>query len=217
MIKAAFVICVLASALPAMAQEMRPFDDDFVLLDGFYLTFQDFKANNPVPIAAVVTNADVRSADFMNEVLSGTDFTFYDNLGELHTVQAESVWGYARNNQVHIQTQFDISRIMLLGAAGHFTAVVEVITPMAQPFFDPYWGPTSMNRDVRSRELRQFMIDMDNGRVVPNSADELETILARDPQLLAEFQALSTRKRKESVFFYLRKFNQRNPMLLPVR
>jgi hypothetical protein len=44
----------------------------------------------------------------------------------------------------------------------------------------------------------------------------IEVLLMKDPELYDEFVALRKRKKKQLKFYYLRKFNERNPLLIPV-
>lgn len=194
--------------------DVRAQDDDFGLSDGFYLTFEDLRHNNPVPLAAIISKEDVRSQDFMYLVLDTDSLRYYDPLGEAHSVSAEKVWGFSRNGQLHIQTEDDIARIPVLGSISHFTATVVTVTPVSQPFYDPYFGPTNSTVNARSTELRQFILDMATGRVLPYTEDNVATLLARDAALSAEFEALPARKRKDSLFLFIRRYNAAHPLRL---
>jgi len=186
-------------------------DDENGLTDGFYLSFEDLRYNRPVQLAAVITKEDVRSQDFMFLVLDTDSLRYYDPFGEVHAIASEKVWGFCRNEQVHIQTEDDIARIPVLGSISHFTATVVTIVPMSQPFYDPYFGPTNNMVNARSTELRQFILDMSTGRVLPYNEENVAALLARDAALSAEFEAMPARKRKDSLFLFIRKYNAAHP------
>jgi hypothetical protein len=66
-------------------------------------------------------------------------------------------------------------------------------------------------------EMRQFILDFNTGKVMDYDYKNLEMILMRDPELHDEFSNLRKRKKKQLKFLYIRKFNERNPLYLPVK
>jgi hypothetical protein len=207
------VSIALCALLFFLRVDVRAQDNDYGLTDGFYLTFEDLRHNRPVTLAAIITKEDVRSQDFMYLVLDADSLRYYDALGDAHAIASEKVWGFCRNGQVHIQTDDDMARIPVLGSISHFTATVVTVTPVSQPFYDPYFGPTNNTVNARSTELRQFVLDMATGRVLPYTEDNVATLLARDAALSAEFDALPARRRKDSLFLFIRRFNAAHPLL----
>jgi len=41
-------------------------------------------------------------------------------------------------------------------------------------------------------------------------------LLMKDPELHDEFEALGNKKKKQMKFLFIRKFNERNPLYIPV-
>ena len=76
-----------------------------------------------------------------------------------------------------------------------------------------YGNPYSNN--VVNKEVRQFILDFETGKVLDFEVKEIESILIRDAKLYDEFAALSARKQKQLKFVYLRKYNERNPIYFP--
>jgi hypothetical protein len=63
--------------------------------------------------------------------------------------------------------------------------------------------------------MRQYLIDFESGKVMDYDYKSMEVLLMKDPELHDEYMKLSKRKKKQLKFFYLRKFNERNPLYLP--
>jgi hypothetical protein len=43
----------------------------------------------------------------------------------------------------------------------------------------------------------------------------VEVLLMKDPELYDEFVRLSRKKKKQMLFYYIRKYNEKNPLYLP--
>ena len=59
------------------------------------------------------------------------------------------------------------------------------------------------------------MIDFETGKAYEYDRNNLEMLLMKDPELYEEFVSLRNRNQKKMMFVYLRKFNERNPVMLP--
>lgn len=69
-----------------------------------------------------------------------------------------------------------------------------------------------MTRD----ELKQYLIDFESGKVLEFDVDNTELLLMKDSKLYEEYVQLSRKKKKELMFVYIRKFNENNPLYIPV-
>ena len=65
--------------------------------------------------------------------------------------------------------------------------------------------------------LLQQLIDMETGSVLPFNASGMDAALVHDPVLLEEFRSLRKKQtnRDETLFRFLRMYNERHPLLLP--
>jgi len=71
-----------------------------------------------------------------------------------------------------------------------------------------------MNQTYQSKEMRQYILDFDTGKIYQYNVQSFEVLLMRDIKLFDEFNQLKRRKKKKMLFFYIRKFNERNPLYL---
>jgi DNA mismatch repair ATPase MutS len=65
-------------------------------------------------------------------------------------------------------------------------------------------------------ELKQYLIEFESGKVLEFDISNTELLLMKDNKLYEEYVQLSRKKKKELMFVYIRKFNENNPLYIPV-
>ncbi len=231
------------SFVPLTGQEregMVRYTPDFRFRDGIYLNFDQVKANSPIPKAKILTSADYNDKEFFKDVLESKKIYFYDNMGIRQEVDKSNIWGYARNGVLYIQVQNNFNRITFVGNISHFVADVMTYDPRysnypyGYGYYDPYYSYYSpysyygnyyspygsyyspYSRNMSRSEIKQFIVDFESGKVLDFDLDNTELLLMKDAQLYEEFVQLPRKKKKELMFVYIRKFNEKNPLYLPV-
>lgn len=218
-----FIGGVLASGLVLTAQsttrEMVRFDKDFEFEEGFFIDFSQVKKNDPVPFARVITTYDPSDVNFFDKLLSESGLAFFDAYGARQEVKMSDIWGFSRNGVLYKRLSEGFHRVTIVGSICHFVAN---ITTYERRYYDPYrynpyyYDPYYPNTvTTRNSEMRQYLIDFETGKLLDYDYKSLEVLLMKDPELHDEFMELNKRKKKQLKFFYLRKFNERNPLYLP--
>ena len=67
------------------------------------------------------------------------------------------------------------------------------------------------------QELRQFIFDSQTNKIVDFNVKNMELLLKNDAELYAEFMKLKKRKKADSIFIYLRKYNEKYPLYLAAK
>ena len=230
-----FVIPTFAS-IPLIAQDkegMVKYTSDFKFNDGIYLNFDQVKINKPIPKSKLLTSIDYNDREFFKKLLKNEKIYFYDNMGIRQEVSKNEIWGYARNGVLNIQIQDNFNRITFVGSICHLVADITTYdsrySNSPYGYYDPYYssygynsyyspyGYSSPYRSSMARtELKQYLIDFDSGKLLEFTIDNTELLLMKDNQLYEEYVQLSHKKKKELMFVYIRKFNEKNPLYLPV-
>ena len=230
-----FVIPTFAS-IPLIAQDkegMVKYTSDFKFNDGIYLNFDQVKINKPIPKSKLLTSIDYNDREFFKKLLKNEKIYFYDNMGVRQEVSKNEIWGYARNGVLNIQIQDNFNRITFVGSICHLVADITTYdsrySNSPYGYYDPYYssygynsyyspyGYSSPYRSSMARtELKQYLIDFDSGKLLEFTIDNTELLLMKDNQLYEEYVQLSHKKKKELMFVYIRKFNEKNPLYLPV-
>lgn len=203
-----------------LGRKMVKFTPDFVFNEGFYISFEQVKANDPIPPARLITDFDYTDPDFFNKVLERKKISYFDAFGIRQEVEVNKLWGISRNGAIFIRIGEVFNRITFIGNICHFVAT---ITTYNTRYYDPYYyNPYYYYRYMyspptyASSEMRQFLIDFDNGKVLDYTVESVEILLMKDPELHDEFTSLKKKKKKQLKFMYIRKFNERNPLYLPL-
>ena len=185
---------------------------DFEFKNGVYVSFSDFKKNNPVISAKIISDYNKTSRDFFNQLLSKSTFTYNDSLGKEQLQKSNEVWGYCQNNTVYINHGTDFNRVTIIGSIFHFVASVQRQIGVSDPFInnDPFYDSQHF---VYSTE--QFVIDFETGKVLEFNVSTMEGLLSRDAELFKEFSALKKKQKRDSIFLYLRKYNEKHPIYFP--
>ena len=202
-----FFIFIFFTATLSAQKDSVLYTKDFTLKEGIYLSFSDFKKNNPIVFEKIKTVSSAKGFNFWKSELMKQSITYYDSVGTEKTVATQKLWGYSSGSSVYINYAADFYKIQVLGSVCHFTAYVQNTL-----------GGTDANTpyDMRDGYVQtQLMMDMSTGKVATFNVTNMEGFLKRDEELLKEFTALSKKKKKQSIFIFLNKYNQKHPLYFP--
>lgn len=192
-------------ALAAGAQDSVRYSADYTFHDGIYFNFQAFRGNAPdVPLSALTT----AQGRHVTSLRAAGDRLFRpDSSGQRVRLDLDRAWGFCDGGIVYVRAGNGFSRIGLMGALAHLTYDATYRN------FDPYmmYGGTTYTVE------EQRFLDMATGAFLPVSTAGIREVLLRDAVLLEEFDALpkKQRKRTETVFLFMRRYNDRHPLYFP--
>jgi hypothetical protein len=214
-------LACIAALAQADTTALIKYTPDFKFNEGIYLSFDQVKNNNPIPKSRIVTNKNIDDINFFDKVFEEEKLILFDENGMKKEIAKETVWGYCKLGVIYIFYNEDFYRIPVVGSISHFVAIEITETYRGyDPYYrgyDPYYYSNPHNRHpTTSKELRQYILDFETGQVLDYNRESLKVFLMRDPDLYEEYNDLSRRKQKKMVFMYLRKFNERNPLMIPI-
>jgi hypothetical protein len=214
---------------------MVKYTPEFRFTDGIYLNFEQVKINSPIPKAKLLTSVDYNDREFFKKILEMDKIYFYDNMGIRQEVAKNSIWGYTRNGVLYVQIQEGFNRITFVGSICHFVADITTYDSRyynsPYGYYDPYYSPYGYSNyynpyspyyspyrqsNMSRNELKQYIIDFESGKVLEFDVENTELLLMKDNQLYEEYVQLPRKKKKELMFVYIRKFNEKNPLYIPV-
>jgi len=185
------------------------YSHEYEFKEGVYLSLDQFKQNAPIPKSAFVTDIPKNQLDFFSELLENPTFTYKDANGTPVKIESTTAWGYSQNRSVYLNYNKEFNRVNVIGTVFHFTAAVRVLPSYHDPL-DYSYGIAN-GRD----EIRQFILDTQTNRVNEFTVPAMEIVLKEDAELYAKFEALRKREKVNSIFIYLRKYNEKHPLYLP--
>jgi len=223
-----FLIIALLSTNSLWAQvdstkiKMIKYTPEYKFKDGLYLQFEDFKNNSPVDKNKIIApDLDRKDYNFVANVVESKKIKIYDPLGIEVEIKTKNLWGFCSNGNIYININDDFNRLPYIGSLSHLVADKLVYnqnynTPYGNNYYNSYnpYNPYG-NPNAATVEMRQYILDMEKGTITDYTLENVEISLMKDPVLYDEFMDLSRKKKKQKMFFYMRKFNERNPLILP--
>lgn len=185
------------------------YSSNFEFTDGIYLTFEEFKKNDPsIKKKAIITN-DPTDQFFVGNIVNHEKIAYYEANGDFKKLKRREVWGYCSNGTVYIRLGQHFNRIFKIGSICHFVAEFNTI------IYNRNLPVTSSNKPIR---FDPYMIDLETANILSYDLENFLILLKRDEKLYIEFTSIKGyRKKKQQMFNYLNKFNERNPFYIQVR
>lgn len=201
------LILLLLFPIVLSAQDTLGYGQHFRLRDGIYLDYQQFRQNKPVPRSSIISSNDSTRLDYIRLATNARTLIYRDSSGKTVEINPAKLWGFCENNSVYIRYNNDFNKIVVMGSICHFTAMqtTYMTTGPTYPAGSVYGTPV--------KSMQQYILDTKTGAVLDYTLANIESILSRDAELHAEFMKLRKTKRKKMMFYYLRKYNERNPLV----
>lgn len=201
-------VSLLGKAQPA---SKVAYTRDFEFKEGIYLTVEQFENNTPILKESIVSTQSKTQIDFLSQELELKTITYKDSAGVEQKVETSTLWGYNQNRTIYINFNREFNRVNLIGTLSLFSGLV-VQTPMRnEPLGDMYAIEPTFT------ELRQFIFDTQSNKIYDFTSKNMELLLKPDAELYAQFVKLKKRAKADSIFIYLRKFNEKHPLYLPLK
>ncbi|MDA3910389.1 MAG: hypothetical protein PF448_03410 [Bacteroidales bacterium] len=194
--------------------KMVKYDLSYEFDDGIFLAFDDFRNNKALPFSQ--TNLpSPREIDPEQALIEAGKLDYFDQFGNRKTISIENIWGYAYQDRIHIYYLGGFHIIPYIGSISHFVAQVIIQqNRMHDPFYDPYYRYTGPSSYTRAENL-QLMLDLKNGKTYRFSHETVGELIKSDKALHQEFMDLRKRKKKKLMFYYIRQYNEKNPVYFP--
>jgi len=177
--------------------------------EGFYLSFSDFKNKNVISreVLEMLNNSDI------NKILQQKSFSYIDSNGLIKNFLTKNLWGAYFGGALYINFNENFYKITTIEPIS--LIIVPVKTKNFVYDYDPIWGYYYHYAPYAYTENTQFVtfiLDFNTGNFYNLSPDILLKIFANDQELYKEYSSLKRRKKKQLMFYYIKKYNERNPL-----
>jgi len=198
---------------------------EFQFSSGLYLNFNQVRENNPIPSVRIISNDDPLDFNFYRNLVKNKKLGYFDELGAQQEISTANIWGYCQDGKIYIQYNGEFNRIPIIGRVCHFIADITVIDTHYDPYYSDYYNSgyynpyysRPYNRTTKTSEMRQYLIDFETGKVLNFDRESVQVMLMRDPGLYDEFMKVKKRQQNDLLFFFLRRLNEKYPVMIPVR
>jgi hypothetical protein len=177
--------------------------------EGLYLSAKDLRLNSTIDKQNIESDLNKEQIDFYSKITSQESITVV-NGNASYTLGINQVWGYVQNKTLFVNYNGKFFRIPVFGSICYFAGVIEV-TGYYNGVYDPMFGPGG-TRAVKTQEVREFIMNYYDGRIIPFNMEDLEKLLSRDKDLFDEYSKLNKRNRKKQASRYIRKYNELHPV-----
>jgi hypothetical protein len=207
-----FLFGLMFAGISFSQQKSVQYTKDFEFSNGIYLSYYHFKNNNPVIASKIISDYSKTDRDFFDKVLSKNSFAYMDSTGMEQTFKSNDIWGYCQNGIVYINHGTDFNRVTIIGSISHFVATTQRQIGVSDPFMynDPFYNPQQY-----AYVPQQFVLDYETGKILDFNVANMEALLSRDAELYTQFSALKKKQKRDSIFLYLRKYNEKHPIYFP--
>ncbi|MDD4644384.1 MAG: hypothetical protein PHY99_00175 [Bacteroidales bacterium] len=207
---------------------------EFQFSPGLYLNFNQVRDNKPIPSIRIISNDSPFDFSFFKNLVKNKTIGYFDEFGAQQEVKTDAIWGYCQDGKIYIQYNGEFNRVPIIGHVCHFIADVTVMETRYDPYYsDPYnsyynsgyynsgyYSPyysRPYNRTVKRNEMGQYLLDFESGKIMEFNRESVKILLMQDSELYDEFMKIKKRKQDDLLFFFLRRLNEKNPVMIPVR
>lgn len=195
------------------------FSKDMQFNEGIYLSYADFRRNDPIGKIHIDMPGDKTQLDFIGKTISENKTINIHREGQTEKYQTDKFFGYMQNNTLYLNYNGKFYRVLMFGNISPFIASIEYTTYSSNWGPGYYYGPgmmgPGMSVPVKQKELRQYYFDFYTSEIYDVNMENTLRILSRDTELYNEFMALKKRQRKDMMNIYIRKYNDRHPPKFP--
>jgi hypothetical protein len=207
----AFFLCTESFSQTFSHKEI--YDSDFTFTEGLYLNKKSFSENNPIEKSRINSQLDPDDLTFFEQLMQQKNISLYDNLGQEISIKTSEIFGYCSAGGIYVQNNGFFSRVGIIGSICHFLGSKTVYNTTYSPYWDYNYRPFTQTSSV---EPQQYFLIFETGEILEYTPQNLEMILMKDPALHDEYAGLSRKKKNTKLFYYMRLYNEKHPLYVPV-
>jgi hypothetical protein len=190
------IVAILLQGFCLSAQtDSALFDRSFKLKKGIYTSYFEILENSPkYPDYLIETNNDI--------VFGKLSMNFYDQNMIQQDIKDE-VFAYVQEGYIVVKYDNQFYKLILTGPISTFYK--EKITSNS-----PYNSPITYT----TVDDKLFLFDLRTGYINKLNLKNIDWILKRDSVLYTSYLALSDSKKRKTLYSFILKYNQRNPIYI---
>lgn len=219
------LFCFTAALAQSDSVKRVKYTPEFQFYPGLYLDFSEVRDNKPIPSVRIVSTDDPLDFNFYRNLVKNKKIGYFDEFGAQQEITTSNIWGYCQDGKIYIQYNGEFNRVPIIGHVCHFIADITVIDNHYDPYYSDYYNSgyynpyysRPYNRTTKTQEMRQYLLDFETGKVLDFNREAVQVILMQDPVLYDEFMKVKKRQQNDLLFFFLRRLNEKYPVMIPVR
>jgi hypothetical protein len=177
------------------------YTSDYTFAEGIYLTFDQFKADNP----AIKTFFLKKPVPYSDPNYTVIEYICDDSIKTPGKCEIMDCWGYSYRGDVYISHSYYAYyfKLMVVGSVCHFVGLSGVGST-ATDIMTGFGG---------DNEFKQFFLDFETGDVQLFNYKYFSAFLKTHDDALYQ-ELIKQKKRKKLIFKYLLKYNEKHPIYI---
>lgn len=208
------LLCFNVSIAQVDSIKLVAYNPGFRFTDGIYINQQQMVQNQPIPLSKIVTKINKSSFDFFERLLSEEKISYLNTYGLTQEIKVEEIWGFCRRGSIYINWGDDFTRITIVGNICHFVSSVTINDD--RNFDNNFIYGYSMPSATSHTEIRQYIMNFESGKILEYTTENVGVELMPDTELFDEYNKLKKKKKRDLKFLYIRKFNEKHPLYIPI-
>jgi hypothetical protein len=147
----------LNSRVTAPKPDSVVYSRDYEFKEGFYLNYDQFKKNAPLPISAVISDYSKTETDFISQMMKEKFITYKTSDTSEQKIRPFQLWGYFWNRSLYINFQNNFYRVQQIGTVCCFLAIT---------MYASNYGDSPEQYHTVSNDPRQFIFDTRINKIV---------------------------------------------------
>lgn len=183
---------------------------------GVYLTFEDWKNNDPIPPDRILNKIDKDDPGYFKKIFNEITLYYIDKYGEEAQIDPLKLWGYSNGKYVFKRGYL----IQLIGAMCFYVRIVDLANPssLIRSDISVYSGPVggfpmqpAAIGPYAIRDDQRYILDFYTGENYKLTKKNFEIVLQKDPDLFAEYKR-SKASKKDKILIFMGKYNEKHPV-----
>lgn len=207
-----YVLVFVFSAFWSGAQETVAYSANFEFYEGVYLSFEDFRANNPLPKEEIISTVNREDPAFYRKLFNTRSFRYFDDAGVPRNVFTEEVFGVSLRGEPFVKFGGQFCKIMVLGMLSYFAPGAG--DPEVQPRF-AYTGE-GQSAVLGGDHFKQIIFNFETGEFADLTPEAVAGFIEDAPGLHREFLQLKRKDQRKAMYAFIQSYNKANPIYFPV-
>lgn len=203
----AYTFLFLSSFIFGQKDSLSPSD---LLKPGIYLTFGDFKANNPIPFDSISFKDDNKTDNVLTKLKKNTSINYIKN-GKAGRNNSAFIWGFTDDKKLYVNFNSAFNKASYVGSICTFFSYTNK-TYDTRPMYNPKF-PTSQGSYGTQKTLTLFIMDREDGIATECTPKKLSKLLKKDDALYKEYDALDKNKKHTLMEGFVKRFNETHPSI----
>jgi len=205
--------------------ELVLYSPDYEFRDGIYMNPEMVKANRPIPPSRIISDRDNFDNQFYEDLMKKELIAISNDQGVREFIKPEQLWGYASRGELYLQIGNSFQKLILEGNISRFMAAATTydertrkqLDSGAYPsryYYRPYGRRPGYSYTTMARG--EYLLDLETNILYNDTPEDLKKIFIRDTELLLEYEALKRGQQKKRKLEFIRRYNERHPLYVPV-